>query len=256
MSHDVNEASPHAGRQHEPLASSAWGQFLAPLVVFMLAGSLEPTPDKPFELPGFKIEYAFYPWVYTAKIALTIAAMAYFSRVYRLFPWRISRLSVVVGAAGVVVWVVLTNFGLEHSLPELLGRPILGQRSGYNPLEQLSVQPIAAYGFLAIRLFGLAVIVPVIEEFFLRGFAMRFVINPDAWWKVPFGTLTPLAVAVGTLLPMAMHPAELLAAGVWFSMVSWLMARTKNIWNCVVAHAVTNALLGAWAIYSGQWYFL
>ena len=36
-------------------------------------------------------------------------------------------------------------------------------------------------------------------------------------------------------------------------MVSWLMART-NISG--VAHAVTNGLLGAWAIYSGQWYFL
>jgi len=53
-----------------------------------------------------------------------------------------------------------------------------------------------------------------------------------------------------------MHPGELLAAGVWFSMVSGLMARTKNIWDCVVAHAVTNGMLGAWAIYSGQWHFL
>ena len=255
MSHDVNEASPHAGRHREPLAPSPLG-FLAPLVVFMLAGLLEPTPGKPFEFLGFKIALAFYPWVYTAKIALTIAAMAYFSRVYRLFPWRISPLSVVVGAVGVVVWVVLTNLGLERPVLDLLRRPILGGRSAYNPLEQLAAQPIAAYGFLAIRLFGLSVIVPVIEEFFLRGFAMRYLINPDAWWKVPFGTLTPLAVAVGTLLPMAMHPAELLAAGVWFSMVSWLMARTKNIWDCVIAHAVTNGLLGAWAIYSGQWHFL
>src|SRR5262245_13257022 len=129
MSHDVNQASPHAGRQHAPLAASPWGQFLAPLVIFMLAGLLEPTPEKPFEFLDFKIEYAFYPWVYTAKVALTIAAMVYFSRVYRLFPWRISHLSVVVGAVGVVVWVVLTNLSLGHRLLELVGRPILAERS-------------------------------------------------------------------------------------------------------------------------------
>ena len=59
---------------------------------------------------------------------------------------------------------------------------------------------------------GLAVVVPVIEEFFLRGFVMRFVIDAD-WWKVPFGTLTPAAVAVGTLLPRADAPGRDLRGG-------------------------------------------
>src|SRR5262249_28460905 len=112
-----------------------------------------------------------------------------------------------------------------------------------------------AYGFLAIRLFGLALVVPLIEEFFIRGFVMRFVVDAD-WWKVPFGTLTPAAIAAGTLLPMLMHPAELVAAAVWFTLVTWLMFKTKNIWDCVVAHTVTNGLLGAWVIATGEWEFM
>ncbi|MBI3837876.1 MAG: CPBP family intramembrane metalloprotease [Planctomycetia bacterium] len=84
---------------------------------------------------------------------------------------------------------------------------------------------------------------------------MRFVIDPD-WWKVPFGTLTPLSVAAGTLLPVAVHPAEMLAAAVWFTSVTWLMFKTKNIWDCIVAHAVTNLLLGIWVVTSGEWHFL
>ena len=50
-----------------------------------------------------------------------------------------------------------------------------------------------------------------------------------------------------------MHPGELLAAFVWFSMVTWLMVRTRNIWDCVVAHAVTNLLLGIYVVTTGNW---
>ena len=64
------------------------------------------------------------------------------------------------------------------------------------------------------------------------------------------------AIAVGTLLPVAMHPAEILAAAVWFSAVTWLMYKTRNIWDCVAAHAVTNLLLGVWVVFSGEWHFL
>ena len=73
---------------------------------------------------------------------------------------------------------------------------------------------------------------------------------------VPFGTLTPVAIAAGTLLPMLLHPGEMFAAAVWFSLVTWLMYKTKNIWDCVVAHAVTNLLLGVWVVTTGDWYFL
>jgi hypothetical protein len=40
----------------------------------------------------------------------------------------------------------------------------------------------------------------------------------------------------------------------WFSLVTWLMTKTRNIWDCVAAHSVTNALLGAWVLYSGDWF--
>ena len=99
---------------------------------------------------------------------------------------------------------------------------------------------------------GLAVIVPVIEEFFLRGFLMRYVVH-EQWWQVPFGSVNRLAVIAGTAVPMMMHPGELLAAFVWFSFVTLLMVRTRNIWDCVVAHGVTNLLLGVYVVWFDQW---
>jgi hypothetical protein len=32
-----------------------------------------------------------------------------------------------------------------------------------------------------------------------------------------------------------------------------LLYRTKNLWACVVAHAVSNALLGTWVVLTGSW---
>ena len=51
---------------------------------------------------------------------------------------------------------------------------------------------------------------------------------------------------------MLYHP-EILAALVWFSLVSWLMVRTRNIWDCVAAHAVTNLMLGIHVVGTGHW---
>ena len=90
------------------------------------------------------------------------------------------------------------------------------------------------------------------EEFFLRAWLMRFVIQVD-WWKIPFGHVTLMALAVGIVFPAMYHSAEFFAALVWFGMVTWLMLRTKNIWDCVAAHAVTNFLLGVYVVTQHQW---
>ncbi len=253
----ATKSAPQAPPQPDWLTRYPWAAFVVPLAVFMLLGTLEPTPDKPFERFGLSIPYSAYPLVYAIKIALTMAAMVAVWPGYRLFAWRVSPLAFLVGIVGVVLWVGLCKLGLESKLLAPLGLGWVvesGARSAFNPLENWPDQPLWAYSFLAVRFWGLAIIVPIIEEFFLRGFVMRFVIDAD-WWKVPFGTLTPTAIAVGTLVPMVMHPAELLAAAVWFTLVTWLMFETKNIWDCVVAHAVTNLLLGIYVVASGEWHF-
>lgn len=258
-----------------------WVTFLLPMIVFMLVGSLEPVPppatdsaenaaadtsvdddsedewEDEWESDGLlpNIPYRFYPCVYTAKMVLTAFTMLLVWGGYRTFPWRLSPLAVVVGVVGVVLWIGLCQLQLETKLLGTLGLDWMidqGERSAFNPLVELSETPVWAKVFLAIRFFGLALVVPIIEEFFLRGFLMRYVIH-DHWWQIPFGTVNRMALVVGTAVPMLMHPGELLAALVWFSMVSWLMVRTRNIWDCVVAHATTNLLLGVYVVTFGEW---
>ena len=36
-------------------------------------------------------------------------------------------------------------------------------------------------------------------------------------------------------------------------MITWLMLKTRSIWDCVVAHAATNLILGIYVVLSGTW---
>ena len=198
-----------------------------------------------------------YPLIYIVKIALVAACLAQFWPVYRGLGGRISPWAWLVGAIGTMIWVGICKLGLESRLlgPLGLGKFVeLGTRTAFDPLAELGENPALAYGFLATRFIGLALIVPIIEELFLRGFVMRYLTDPD-WWKVTLGAITPTAIAITTALAMAMHPAELFAELVWFSSVTLLMLRTRNLWDCVVAHGVTNLLLGIYVVATGEWHF-
>jgi CAAX prenyl protease-like protein len=164
-------------------------------------------------------------------------------------------LALLVGVVGALAWIGICKLGLEQQLSTLVGWGETGARSRYDPFTQLSGAPGAAWGFLAVRMVGLVAVVPVIEEFFLRGFVMRFCVHAD-WWEVPLGKVNAAAVVAGTVVPMLMHPGELLAAATWFSLITWLMIHKRNIWDCVAAHAVTNLLLGLFAVFSSDWSLL
>lgn len=238
------------------LARHPWVTFVLPFFVFWLFGTLEPTESMPGGgWMGIEIGYECYPVVYTVKMAATILSMLVVLKGYLAFPLRITPLGFMVGAVGACFWIGICSLKLEETLLEPIGLGSFlgfGERSAYNPLEILADTPTWARAFLGIRFIGLVLVVPVMEEFFLRGFLMRFVMAHE-WWKIPFGKADATALVVGTVIPMLMHPAELFAAAVWFSLVTWLMLRTRNIWDCVVAHIVTNLLLGLYVVAYGHW---
>ena len=75
----------------------------------------------------------------------------------------------------------------------------LGVRSGFNPFRVFQDQPAwMLWGFVALRLFGMVVVVALVEEFFLRAFLMRYVVQAD-WWTLPVGRLTLDALATCVL---------------------------------------------------------
>ncbi len=193
--------------------------------------------------------HTWYPATYSVVIGLTLALMLAVGRGYFFAPFGISWISVVVGALGFLVWIGLWWFDREFlGVGALFG----STREAFNPFAELSDNPTWMRQFLAIRFVGLVAVVPIIEEFFLRGFLMRYLDARD-WDRVPLGNVTRLSVIGVAVYALVSHPAEPLAAVVWFSMVTWLYARTQSIWDCVLAHATTNLLLGLYVVGTGTW---
>lgn len=247
-----------------------WVVCLLPFVVFMLVGHFEPAQPAPDAKPSvarqtvedLQSEYQSQFRVnYALKIGLTLAAVIFVLPGYRPYPWRPHFIAVAVGLAGVVVWVALAKWQHEW-MPWLADQTgiewlkSLGHRSGNNLLsEEFLADQTSRMLFFSLRLFGLGVVVPFIEEFFLRGFLMRYVMR-DRWWEVPFGAVNRPAVIAGTLVPVLMHPQEAIASLVWFSMVTWLMVRTRSIGDCILAHAITNLTMAVHVVHSGDWWLM
>lgn len=228
---------------------------------------------------GFSIAYEHYPLIYTVKISATIAALVIFWPAYRSpalwghqssptvhgseghdaegrNEFHITALAVLVGVVGAALWIALCYVPLAKILTPLgIGDWFAtDDRPAFNPFEQLKSNPAWMYAFLAIRFVGLVLVVAMMEELFLRGFIMRFVMHAN-WSQIPFGEVNAVAIAVGTIIPILSHPLnELLAVIVWFSLVTWLMVRTKNFWDCVAAHAITNLILGIYVVVRGEWW--
>jgi uncharacterized protein len=240
------------------VARHRWLVFVVPFVVFMAVGMLEPSSPAAKETvdgAGWRIPYTYYPVVYTFRLAATLAAILWVLPGYRAFPFRIRWQSWLLGVFGGAVWIGLCESGVQERLFALTGLDRVfsgGGRIAYDPFLWLGkVDAHWPWIFLAVRFAGLVLIVPVIEESFLRGFLMRFFAS-RTWWEVPIGSTGAAAWAVALAYPLASHP-EMLAALVWFSGVTWWVARTRNIWDAVMVHSVTNLLLGVYVVVSGRW---
>jgi CAAX prenyl protease-like protein len=190
----------------------------------------------------------------TVAVQIVVAVVLYFcffSTWLSHFKLKISWLSIVVGIVGFGLWVLICNLKIEAGFLSMIGFPnVLSERTAFNPFDQI---PDAGWRnlFLVMRFTTLALIVPIAEELMLRGWLVRW-IQDVSWQDVRFSNLGWAALAAPTVCSILTHP-EIVAAIVWFSLVTWLMVRTKNLWDCVVAHMVTNLLLGIYVVQTGHW---
>jgi CAAX prenyl protease-like protein len=107
---------------------------------------------------------------------------------------------------------------------------------------------------LTLRVIRAALLVPVVEELFWRGWLMRWLIEPD-FERVKLGAYTPMAFWATAALFAAEHGPYWevgLAAGVIYN---WWMIRTKSIGDLILAHGITNALLAGYVLMTGKWEF-
>jgi CAAX prenyl protease-like protein len=204
-----------------------WLPYVAPFALFILLTAVEPSTR-------------FVPWLYPLKTLAVGALILLCARDFPPLDRRSTGLALVVGVAVFVLWV------LPEGLVPTIGTPV-----AVNPFEELA-QPMA-WTWIAFRIVGAAVVVAVMEEIFWRGFILRWLVNPD-FRGVPIGTFTWSSFLITSALFAVEHDRWLvgLVAGVAYNL---LVYRTRSLHACVLAHGVTNLVLGLYVLRTGQWSF-
>lgn len=243
-------ASPaeRAAEDHGP--ARPWQACVVPLVAFLALGTLEPAADGGGLAGSLGVPFAAYPWVYAARLAVTAGLVAAVWPALRPWLGRPTWWPPLLGLALVVPWVVLAT--LQRDAGWTSG---LHARAGFDPWAEFGPQSPAVWAYLALRGLGLVVVVPLVEELFLRGFLLRYVVR-ERFWEVPFGLLTPGVAGACAVYAAATHPNEAVAAVGWFAVVSGVAAATRRPIDCVLAHAATNLALGAWVLATGAWWLV
>jgi len=179
-------------------------------------------------------------WVYPAKVIAVAAALIYFRKEYEELRPGFSLLAVIVGLVAIAIWIGIDPF-----------YPKFASGVAFDPATISSVAQRNM--FLAFRIVGAVIVVPVMEELFWRAFLIRWLVNED-FKSVPVGTFTGLSFAV-TVALFGLEHNEWLAGLVCGALYNWLYYKRKDVFACVIAHAVSNAALAAWVLSRGDWKF-
>jgi CAAX prenyl protease-like protein len=156
--------------------------------------------------------------------------------------------SILIGIAVFVIWVgpdVLFNYR-HHWLFE---NSVFGKAEASIAADFRQNVP-----FLALRAAISCLLVPILEELFWRGWLLRWLIKPS-FLEIPFGTYVASSFWIVAVLFASEHGPYWevgLAAGVIYN---WWAVRTKCLADCILAHAVTNAILSAYVLLTGEWQY-
>jgi len=142
-----------------------------------------------------------------------------------------------------VIWALWINLDAGWML---VGEP----GKGFTPTDANGeLDPI----LIIFRILGAALIVPIMEELFWRSFIQRWIHQAD------FIALDPAQIGVRALLiASALFAVEHhqwfagLIAGLAYG---GLYIYTRNLWAPILAHAVTNGVLGIYVVITERWQF-
>jgi len=182
-------------------------------------------------------------WIYPAQTILCGALLLWFRRCYEFDGLKNIIFTLLIALAVFAIWVAPQYF--LNFAPRTIG---------FDPTT-LANNAATYWSTIFFRFLRLVVVVPVLEEIFWRGFLLRFVID-EHFERVSFGKFNWLSFAIVTVAFTFSHsrpdwPAAFVAGGL-YNIVAY---RTRSLASCVLAHAITNLLLGFWIMQTHQWGF-
>jgi uncharacterized protein len=210
---------------------------------------------------GQDSRYWFYLLKTVAGAALVWAIRPWVSEMR----WRWSWEALAVGVAVFWLWV-----GLDGLYPQIdtvlkkllspaakyLGLAAWCSASASNPIPwnpHTRFDPAVAWGFVIVRLLGSSLVVPPLEEVFYRSFLYRYIARP-AFERLPLNYFAwaPFLITAGIF---GFSHYEWLPGILCGILYQGLVIRKNRLGDAMIAHAITNFLLGSWIIWKGAWHF-
>jgi exosortase E/protease (VPEID-CTERM system) len=213
-------------------------------------GSSLRTPESAFLLPLLvllataQITMLFsagFDTLYPLRVAAPLIPLWLYRRYYGDLRWVWSWTPIALGVLVFVLWVALEP-------------PPDPQTADAIPNALAQMHWAAAALWIASRVLGSTLVVPVVEELAFRGYLLRRLISSD------FTAVSARQVTAGSFLISSAAFGMLhgrwvagILAGMLYAVAQY---RRGRVGDAIVAHATTNGLLAIYVLIFGHWYFL
>lgn len=213
-------------------------EWVTPFAVFMLLLAVSP-------MLGIA-----QPWESVLRVAiLTLVIVLFSGRIVRAMRVRHALGSVVLGLGVCLLWI-----GPDYLIPGwrehwLFQNAVMGTLKTSIPPAELA-DPLV----VVLRIVRAALLVPILEELFWRGWLPRWIVNND-WQKVPIGSYSVAAFVLTAVLFATEHGPYWDVGLICGLIYNWWMWRTKSLGDLVLVHAVTNAALSGFVLVTGEYQY-
>lgn len=183
---------------------------------------------------------AGFEWAYGLRVLTGAGLLWAFRPRYRGIDWRVHWSAPLIGVAVFALWLLADLESARAGVPEPLA----------------DSPPWLRLLWIAVRLAGAVITVPLAEELAFRGFLLRRLVAPD-FEAVSWAALSLPALGISSVIFGMLHTGPqpglwpvAMAAGLLYGLA---LCRRGRLGESVVAHATTNALLAGYVLATGRW---
>ena len=181
-----------------------------------------------------------FEWLYPLRVLTAAIVIWHFRSKYSEMNWRFGWFAVFAGLVVFALWLGLDRFS-GGRMDSAIG-PGLASLSNAGRLT-----------WLAFRIIGAVVTVPIAEELAFRGFLIRRIVSAD-FESLSARHYTWIALLLSSVAFGLLHGGRWIAGSIAGLIYAAAFVRRGRIGEAVCAHALTNALLAVWVLWSGRWY--
>jgi uncharacterized protein len=249
---DISFVTENTERHHAPLRDDI--AYILPMGIFLIFTQVGVTWPNLYVL-------SYMAKTFIVPVALWVAWSS-----YTPIRWTHLWLGVLVGILGLGQWVGMDKllvplFHWIHLHGGVLDWLYIYGKIGISGVPTDSFNPYTHFQnsgqmwtFISLRWACATLVVPVMEELFWRDFLWRELQAPNDFKLAEIGEKDWMVIFLVCAAFASVH-IQWITAFVWGLMIALLLLRTKSIGACIVAHGVTNFLLGAYVLYTHDWYF-